>query len=152
MDDWWSGQEREGSLSSFSFRPLPTEHRAFISDHSLSKYITSKFLSTHNYLYRLHCKMDKESSLRGVFRQQQHSTSWTSYRIMGVSYRQTSLWTWFPWFLTVAAPLCSWHVCIWGCVWMFLRRVRLQQGQSFAAKCFIFWDTSLQITWTASEH
>lgn len=62
----------------------------FISNHSKSKYITSKFLSTQNYLYRLHCKMDKESSLRGGFRQQHHSTSWTSYRIMGVSYRQTS--------------------------------------------------------------
>ncbi len=52
--------------SPFSFRPLPTEHQAFTSNHSLSKYITSKFLSTPNYLYRLHCKMDKDSSLRGV--------------------------------------------------------------------------------------
>lgn len=44
----------------------PAEHQAFTSNHSISKYITSKFLSTHIYLYRLHCKMDKESSLRGV--------------------------------------------------------------------------------------
>lgn len=41
---------------------LPAEHQVFTSNHSISKYITSKFLSTQNYRYRLHCKTDKESS------------------------------------------------------------------------------------------
>lgn len=43
-------------------RPLPAEHWAFTSNHRISKYITSKILSTHNYLYRLRCSTDKESS------------------------------------------------------------------------------------------
>lgn len=44
-DDWIKkGKDR----SPFSSTPLPTEHQAFTSNHSISKYITSKFLSTHN--------------------------------------------------------------------------------------------------------
>lgn len=118
----------------------------FISNHSKSKYITSKFLSTQNYLYRLHCKMDKESSLRGGFRQQHHSTSWTSYRIMGVSYRQTSFGHCYHGFWQ-SLHHCVLDMSVFGgggeevCVRMFLWRVRLQRGQSFAAKCFVFRET-----------
>ena len=139
MDDWWSDQEREGPLSFFA------EHQTFTSNHSISKYITSKFLSTHIYLYRLHCKMDTESSLRGGFRQQHHSTSRTSYRIMGVSYRQTLFGHGCHGFgqslhhCVLDMCVC---VCVCVCVWIFLWRVRLQRGgQRFAAKCFIFRET-----------
>lgn len=114
----------------------------YIQPQYFSKYITSKFLSTHNYLYRLHCKMDKEFLFRGVTKQH-HSTSRTSYRIMGVSYRQTSFGHGYHGFWQ-SLHHCVVDMSVFGvgvCVWMFLWRVRLQRGQSFAAKCFIFRET-----------
>lgn len=76
---------------------------------------------------------------KGV-RQQHHSISWTNYRIMGVSYRQTSFGHGYHGFWQ-SLHHCVLDMSVFGGVWMFLWRVRLQRGQSFAAKCFIFWET-----------
>jgi len=60
------GSRKGGNVLLVSSHLLPSEHQAFTSKHSISKYITSKFLSTHIDLYRIHCKMDMESSFKGV--------------------------------------------------------------------------------------
>lgn len=136
------GSRKGRTALHFPSNPSQAEDRAFTSSHSLSKYIT-KFFRVQHYLYRSRCKLDKESSLRG-FRQQHHSMSWTSYRLMGVSYRQTSFGDGYGgvWQSLHHRVLdISVFGCVCVCVRMFLWRVRLQRGQSFAAKCFIFWES-----------